>query len=181
MTQKNAPKDKVFEVVYGKDKYTCRALPTSTVALLGFRLQPKLIGLTIVSGGIALDKFNQGENINSYYDVISKVFEPSDWEWLMEEILYNENYPLQVNGIYLNREEVEKHFAGDFCRLYTVLLKLAYLNLGEFKDLLGSLTGATKSIVTSLQNITEQHLKGLEQSFKKYETHLTKPSAGSKH
>ena len=167
-----APKDKIFTVEYGKDKYTSRALPASTVALLGFRLQPKLIGLSVVSGGIALDKFNQGENINSYYDVISKVFEPSDWEWLMNEILFNENYPLQVNGVYMNKDEVEEHFAGDFCRLYTVMLKLAYLNLGEFKDLVGNLTGAAKSIVTSLTAITEKHLKGLEQSFKKYEKHL---------
>ena len=167
-----APKDKTFTVEYGKDKYTSRALPASTVALLGFRLQPKLIGLSIVSGGIAFDKFNQGENINSYYDVISKVFDPSDWEWLMNEILFNENYPLQVNGVYMNKDEVEEHFAGDFCRLYTVILKLAYYNLGEFKDLVGNLTGAAKSIVTSLTAITEKHLKGLEQSFKKYEKHL---------
>ena len=168
----NAPKDKTFTVEYGKDKYTSRALPASTVALLGFRLQPKLIGLSVVSGGIVLDKFNQGENINSYYDVISKVFEPSDWEWLMNEILFNEAYPLQINGVYVNKEEVEQHFAGDFCRLYTVILKLAYLNLGEFKDLLNSLTGTAKNIVTYLTEITNKHLKGLETSFKKYEKSL---------
>lgn len=165
-------KDKTFTVKYGNDEYTARALPASTVALLGFRLQPKLLGLGVVSGGIALDKFNQGENINSYYEVLTKVFDPTDWEWLMKEILLNEDYPIQVNGLYLNKEEVEQHFAGDFCRLYTVLLKLGYKNLGECKDLVSQLEGTAKSIVNSLMGILQHHMKGLEQSFKKYEKHL---------
>lgn len=165
-------KDKTFTVNYGKDEYTVRALPASTVALLGFRLQPKLLGLGVVSGGIALDKFNQGENINSYYEVLTKVFDPSDWEWLMKEILLNEDYPIQVNGLYLNKEEVEQHFAGDFCRLYTVLLKLGYKNLGECKDLVSQLDGYAKNIVSSLTGILQHHMKGLEQSFKKYEKQL---------
>ena len=165
-------KDKTFTVKYGKDEYTARALPASTVALLGFRLQPKLLGLGVVSGGIALDKFNQGENINSYYEVLTKVFDPTDWEWLMKEILLNEDYPIQVNGLYLNKEEVEQHFAGDFCRLYTVLLKLGYKNLGECKDLVSQLEGTAKNIVNSLMGILQHHMKGLEQSFKKYEKQL---------
>lgn len=165
-------KDKTFTVKYGNDEYTARALPASTVALLGFRLQPKLLGLGVVSGGIALDKFNQGENINSYYEVLTKVFDPTDWEWLMKEILLNEDYPIQVNGLYLNKEEVEQHFAGDFCRLYTVLLKLGYKNLGECKDLVSQLEGTAKNIVNSLMGILQHHMKGLEQSFKKYEKHL---------
>ena len=167
-----APKDKTFTVEYGKDKYTVRALPASTVALLGFRLQPKLLGLGVVSGGIALDKFNQGENINSYYEVLTKVFAPEDWQWLMDEILFNDHYPIQLNGQFLSREEVEQHFAGDFCRLYTVILKLGYLNLGECKDLLNSLTGVAGNIANSLVGIVEAHLKGLEQSFKKYDKSL---------
>lgn len=172
MAKSTQIKDKTFTVEYGKDKYTARALPASTVAMLGFRLQPKLVGLSVVTGGIAVDKFNQGENIKSYYDVLEKVFAPEDWEWLMQEIIFNETYPIQVNGIYLSREEVEEHFAGDFCRLYTILLRLAYLNLGEFKDLLGSLTGAAKNIANYLTAITDKHLKGLETSFKKYEKSL---------
>ena len=165
-------KDKTFTVKYGKDEYTARALPASTVALLGFRLHPKLLGLGVVSGGIALDKFNQGENINSYYEVLTKVFDPTDWEWLMKEILFNEDYPIQVNGLYLNKEEVEQHFAGDFCRLYTVLLKLGYKNLGECKDLVSQLDGYAKNIMSSLTGILQHHMKGLEQSFKKYEKQL---------
>ena len=172
MAKSTQIKDKTFTVEYGKDKYTARALPASTVAMLGFRLQPQLVGLSVVTGGIAVDKFNQGENIKSYYDVLEKVFAPEDWEWLMQEIIFNETYPIQVNGIYLSREEVEEHFAGDFCRLYTILLRLAYLNLGEFKDLLGSLTGAAKNIANYLTAITDKHLKGLETSFKKYEKSL---------
>ena len=140
--------------------------------MLGFRLQPKLVGLSVVTGGIAVDKFNQGENIKSYYDVLEKVFAPEECEWLMQEIILTETYPIQLNGIYLSREEVEEHFAGDFCRLYTILLRLAYLNLGEFKDLLGSLTGAAKNIANYLTAITDKHLKGLETSFKKYEKSL---------
>ena len=172
MAKSTQIKDKTFTVEYGKDKYTARALPASTVAILGFRLQPKLVGLSVVTGGIAVDKFNQGENIKSYYDVLEKVFAPEDWEWLMQEIIFNETYPIQVNGIYLSKEEVEEHFAGDFCRLYTVLLRLAYLNLGEFKDLLNSLTGAAKNIANYLTAIVDNHLKGLETSFKKYEKSL---------
>lgn len=172
MAKSTQVKDKTFTVEYGKDKYTARALPASTVALLGFRLQPKLVGLSVVTGGIAVDKFNQGENIKSYYDVLERVFAPDDWEWLMNEILFNETYPIQVNGVYCNKEEIEEHFAGDFCRLYTVLLRLAYLNLGEFKDLLGNLTGLAKNIANYLTAITDKHLKGLEQSFKKYEKSL---------
>lgn len=168
MTKTKQIQDKVFTVKYGGDEYTARALPTSTVALLGFRLQPKLLGLSIVTGGIAFDKFNQGENIKSYYDVLEKVFAPDDWQWLMDTILFNDTYPIQINGIYMNREEVEKHFAGDFCRLYTVLLKFGYLNLGEYKDLLQSLDGVAKNIVNYLTVIVEKHLDGLEQSFKKY-------------
>lgn len=159
--------DKTFTVEYGKDKYTSRALPTSTVASLGFRLQPKLLGLGIVTGGIALDKFNQGENVKSYYDVLEKVFDASDWDWLMQELLYNEHYPIQLNGQYLSKDEVDKHFAGDFCRLYYVISKLAYSNLGEFKDLFGNLTGVALNIANYLKEITEQHLKGIEASLKK--------------
>lgn len=172
MAKSTQIKDKTFTVEYGKDKYTARALPASTVALLGFRLQPKLVGLSVVTGGIAVDKFNQGENIKSYYDVLEKVFAPEDWEWLMNEILFNETYPMQVNGVYFNKEEIEEHFAGDFCRLYTVLLRLAYMNLGEFKDFLGNLTGLAKSIANYLTAITDKHVKGLEASFKKYEKSL---------
>ena len=163
-------KDKTFTVEYGKDKYTARALPASTVALLGFRVQPKLVGLSIVTGGIAIDKFNQGENIKSYYEVLEKVFAPDDWEWLMNEILFNETYPIKVNDIYMNKEELEEHFAGDFCRLYTVLIKLAYLNLGEFKDLLGSLTGAAKNIANYLTDIINKHLQSAEAYLKKSAT-----------
>ena len=165
-------KDKTFTVEYGKDKYTVRAMPASTVALLGFRLQPKLVGLSVVSGGIAIDKFNQGENIKSYYEVLEKVFAPEDWQWLIDEILFNETYPMQINNVYMNREEIEEHFAGDFCRLYTVVLRIAYLNLGEFKDLLGNLSGVAKDIANYLMAITDKHLKGMEQSFKKYEKSL---------
>lgn len=173
MAKEKKSQDKYFTVKYLNDEYTVRALPASTVALLGFRLQPKLLGLGIVTGGIAFDKFNQGENIKSYYEVLEKVFSPEDWQWLMNEFLFNPDYPIQVNGIFLgDRNEVEQHFAGDFCRLYTVVLKLGYLNLGEYKDLLNSLTGAAESIVNSLTAVIESHLKGLEQSFKKYEKSL---------
>ena len=164
--------DKTFTVEYGKDKYTCRALPASKVTMLGLRLQPKLVGLGIVSGGIALDKFNQGENVESYYRVLKDVFSPADWEWLIQETLFNKDYPIQINGVYMSPEEVEQHFAGDFYRLYTVVTKFGYLNLGEHKDLLNSLTGVAKSIGNSLQGIMETHLKGLEHSFKQYEKHL---------
>ena len=173
MAKEKKTQDKYFTVKYLNDEYTVRALPASTVALLGFRLQPKLLGLGIVTGGIAFDKFNQGENIKSYYEVLEKVFSPEDWQWLMNEFLFNPDYPIQVNGVFLgDRNEVEQHFAGDFCRLYTVVLKLGYLNLGEYKDLLNSLTGAAESIVNSLTAVIESHLKGLEQSFKKYEKSL---------
>lgn len=173
MAKEKKSQDKYFTVKYLNDEYTVRALPASTVALLGFRLQPKLLGLGIVTGGIAFDKFNQGENIKSYYEVLEKVFSPEDWQWLMNEFLFNPDYPIQVNGVFLgDRNEVEQHFAGDFCRLYTVVLKLGYLNLGEYKDLLNSLTGAAESIVNSLTAVIESHLKGLEQSFKKYEKSL---------
>ena len=173
MAKEKKSQDKYFTVKYLNDEYTVRALPASTVALLGFRLQPKLLGLGIVTGGIAFDKFNQGENIKSYYEVLEKVFSPDDWQWLMNEFLFNPDYPIQVNGVFLgDRNEVEQHFAGDFCRLYTVVLKLGYLNLGEYKDLLNSLTGAAESIVNSLTAVIESHLKGLEQSFKKYEKSL---------
>ena len=173
MAKEKKSQDKYFTVKYLNDEYTVRALPASTVDLLGFRLQPKLLGLGIVTGGIAFDKFNQGENIKSYYEVLEKVFSPEDWQWLMNEFLFNPDYPIQVNGVFLgDRNEVEQHFAGDFCRLYTVVLKLGYLNLGEYKDLLNSLTGAAENIVNSLTAIIESHLKGLEQSFKKYEKSL---------
>ena len=173
MAKEKKSQDKYFTVKYLNDEYTVRALPASTVALLGFRLQPKLLGLGIVTGGIAFDKFNQGENIKSYYEVLEKVFSPEDWQWLMNEFLFNPDYPIQVNGVFLgDRNEVEQHFAGDFCRLYTVVLKLGYLNLWEYKDLLNSLTGAAESIVNSLTAVIESHLKGLEQSFKKYEKSL---------
>ena len=72
----------------------------------------------------------------------------------------------------MSPEEVEQHFAGDFYRLYTVVTKFGYLNLGEHKDLLNSLTGVAKSIGNSLQGIMETHLKVLEHSFKQYEKHL---------
>lgn len=176
MAKEKVVKDKTFKVKYGKDTYIARALPTPTVAMLGFRLQPKLVGLSIISGGIALDKFNQGQNIESYYNVLAKVFAPEDWEWLMDEILYNENYPIQLNGYYLNREEIDQHFAGDFCRLNTVLLRFAYMNLGEFKDLLASLTGSAKNIATYLTEITNKHLQGLEQSLKNSKDLLDKKS-----
>lgn len=161
---------KTITVKYGKDTYSRVALTGSALAYLGLRLQPKLIGLGSVIGCVVGNKFVQGENLYSYYQCIKDVFDAEDWKWLLDELIYNKEYPIKVNERFLVEDgEVDEHFAGDFVRLYTVTLKMAYANLGEFKTLTESLDGLAGSIANYLKGIMDSHLTDLEQSFNTYE------------
>lgn len=160
---------KELTVKYGKDTYTRNAMTGDALEYLGLRLMPKVIGLGSVIGAVVGNKFVQGENLYSYFQCIKDVFDADDWKWLLTEMVYNFENPIKVNSRYLTcEEEVNEHFAGDFVRLYTVTLKLAYLNLGEFNMLTESLTGLAGNIAVYLKGIMDNHLTDLEQSFSTY-------------
>ncbi len=160
---------KEFSVKYGKDTYTRNALTGAPLQYLGLRLMPKVLSLGATIGAMINRQYVQGENHLSYVQSIESIFNADDWKWLVEELIYNPENPIKVNNNYLTTEmDIDNHFAGDFVRLYTVTLQLAYQNLGEWKTLTESVSGLAKNISDYLKNVLESHLTDLEQSFNTY-------------
>ena len=160
---------KEFEVKYGKYTYKRNALYGEAQDYLGLRLMPKIVGFGATINTLINRQYIENENHFSIYQCLKDIFSADDWKWLVDEILYNFENPIAVGDRYLTTEdEVNEHFAGDFIRKYMVVLKFAYKNLGEFKDLTASLNGFTQNIVACFDRLVEDYLKKAEQSINTY-------------
>ena len=136
---------------------------------LGLRLMPKVIGFGTTINAMISRHDIENENHYSLYQCIKDIFDAEDWKWLVEEILYNFEQPVAVGERYLTtEEEVNEHFAGDFIKKYTVVLQFAYKNLGEFKDLVGNLSGLMQNIGVYFEQVIDHYFKQAEQSINSY-------------
>lgn len=160
---------KEFTVKYGKNVYKRNALTGEALDYLGLRFMPKVIGFGTTINAMISRHDVENENHYSLFQCIKDIFSAEDWKWLVDEILYNPEQPVSVDGHYFaNEEEINEHFAGDFIRKYTVVLQMAYKNLGELKDLIGSMSGLIQNIGVYFGQVVEQYLKQAEQSINSY-------------
>ena len=108
--------------------------------------------------------------MHSFYKVIKDVFNKDDWKWLVEMMLHSKTACLSIDGVDVDEEELNEHFAGDFLAVYYVTCEMAWHNVGEFKGLKEKLTGSLGSIADSLKVLVEQQTQmiyqGLEQKQK---------------
>ena len=157
---------KEIVVKYGENTYTRNALTGRKLMMLGLRLQPKLAGLTASIGSLVNNQYVENENPHSYYKCIEDIFDPEDWKWFFDTIIYDFENPIKVDNKYLTDEiQVDEHFAGDFIRFYTVTLQFMYKNLGEWSTLTKSMNGLAENISNFLETVVKDKLKQMEQSF----------------
>lgn len=160
---------KEITVKYGKDTYKRNALTGDALDYLGLRLLPKVIGFGTTINALISRRDLQNENHYSLFQCIKDIFDAEDWKWLVDVILYNPEQPIAVGERYLmNEQEVDEHFAGDFIKKYTIVLQFAYKNLGEFKDLMTSFSGLTKSIAEYFDKTVENYVIQATQSINSY-------------
>lgn len=152
---------KEFTVEYGKDKYTRNALTGEALTTLALVFQLKFACFT--STGFDIMTFRDTDSFGRH-QCIKDIFAVDEWKWLINEIIYNDTYPLAVNGKHLERAEVEEHFAGDVLKLMTVTYKMAVANMGERSAFMQSLSGFTKSIAGSLEELVKTYSEDVAQS-----------------
>jgi hypothetical protein len=158
---------KEYTVEYGGDKYTREALRYEDLKFFGLKIAPKLFGFGSTIAVVTVNKFEQGENLFSFYQTIKDVFNPDDWDWLTKTFLWNEDYPLKINDKFASKDDISDHFAGDFLRMYVVVWRFSILNMGKLSTLTASLDGLAKSIATSLNDLAQKSLKTVEVGLKK--------------
>lgn len=152
---------KEFTVEYGKNKYTRKALTGEALTTLALVFQMKFACFS--STGFDIMTFR---DTNSYgrHQCIKDIFAVDEWKWLINEIIYNNDYPIAVNGKYLDIVETEEHFSGDVLKLMTVTYKMAVENMGERSAFMQSLSGFTKSIAGSLEEMVKTYSEDVAQS-----------------
>lgn len=157
---------KEIVVKYGNDTYVKNALTGSRLMMLGLRLQPKIAGFTASVASLVNNQYVENENPYSYYKCIEDIFDPDDWKWFFDNIVYDFESPIKVGNKYLSNEfEVDEHFAGDFIRFYTVTLQFMYKNLGEWSMLTKSMNGLAENISSFLETVVKDKLNQMQQSF----------------
>lgn len=160
---------KEFVVKYGKYTYKRNALTGDSQDYLGLRLLPKVVGFGTTINAMISRKDVPNENHYTIYQCFKDIFDAEDWKWLVEEILYDFESPIAVGEKYLtSKEEVDEHFAGDFIRKFTVVLQMAYKNLGEFKDLTANMNGLMENIAVYFDRVVENYMSQAEQSINSY-------------
>lgn len=152
---------KEFTIEYGKDKYTRKALTGEALTTLALVFQLKFACFT--STGFELVAFRDGNSFDRH-QCIKDIFALDEWKWLINELIYNETYPIALNGKYLDRSEIEEHFAGDALKLMTVTYKMAVANMGERSAFMQSLSGFTKNIAVSLDELVKTYAEDVKQS-----------------
>lgn len=161
---------KRFEVQYNGHTYSRNALNFGELTEFGLRIMPLVMGFGATTGVVFANKFEQGDNLNSFYKVIKDVFNKDDWKWLVEMMLHSKTACLSIDGVDVDENELNEHFAGDFLAVYYVTCEMAYHNVGEFKGLKEKLSGSLGSIADSLRTLVEQQTQmiqdGLEQKQK---------------
>lgn len=167
---------KRFEVSYNGHTYSRNALNFGELTEFGLRIMPLLAGFGATTGVVFANKFEQGDNLHSFYKVIKDVFNKDDWKWLVEMMLHSKTACLSIDGIDVDEEELNEHFAGDFLAVYYVTCEMAWHNVGEFKGLKEKLTGSLGSIADSLKVLVEQQTQMIYQGLEKKQKEKSRKS-----
>lgn len=153
---------KRYSVQYDGHTYERNALSFGELTEFGLRVMPLLAGFGATTGVVFANKFEQGDNLNSFYQVIKDVFNKDDWKWLVEMMLHSKTACLSIDGIDVDENELNEHFAGNFLAVYVVTCEMAFHNVGEFKGLKEKLNGYFGKIVDSLHLLLEQQTKMIQ-------------------
>lgn len=158
---------KRLEVEYNGHTYSRNALALGELTEFGLRIMPLLAGFGGVTGVVYANKFEAGDNLRSFYEVVKDVFNKDDWKWLVNLMLCSKVDCLNIDGRDMDEDEINEHFAGDFVAVYFVTCAFAWQNVGELKGLKEKLSGLLGSIVQSLEALLKSQLQmvqaGLEQ------------------
>lgn len=158
---------KQIEVEYNGHTYSRNALNFGELTSFGVRIVQKLFGFGAVTGVVFANKFEQGDNLDSFYRVVKDVFDIKDWEWMVNLFLHDKANVLMIDGIAVDDEELNEHFSGDFLAIYSVTVAMAYQNLGEFNGLKEKLTGSLGSIAESLKTLLDQQTEMIKDGLQK--------------
>lgn len=158
---------KRFEVRYNGHTYARNALDFGELTEFGLRIMPILAGFGATTGVVFANKFEQGDNLYSFYKVIKDVFNKDDWKWLVEMMLHSKSACLSIDGVDVDENELNEHFAGDFLAIYAITYEMAYYNLGEFKGLKEKLSGYLGNIADSLKALVEQQAEMIKDGLEK--------------
>lgn len=162
---------KLIEVEYNGHKYSRNALNFGELTSFGVRVVQKLFGFGAVTGVVFANKFEQGDNLDSFYKVVKDVFDKDDWIWLVNLFLNDKVNVLYIDGNPITDEnELNEHFAGNFLAIYAITVMMAYNSLGEWKGLkekLNESLGNTVELLKQLlENQTEMIKDGLQKKMK---------------
>ena len=158
---------KQIEVEYNGHKYSRNALNFGELTTFGIRIVQKLFGFGAVTGVVFANKFEQGDNLDSFYRVVKDVFNRDDWVWMVNLFLHDKANVLFIDNNPVTEDELNEHFAGDFLAIYSITVAMAYQNLGEFSGLKEKLSGSLKSIAESLKALLDQQTEMIKDGLQK--------------
>ena len=158
---------KRIEVNYNGHTYARNALNFGELTEFGLRIMERLTGFGSVMGVTFANKFEQGDNLHSFYKVIKDVFNKEDWKWLVELFLHSKTACLSIDGIDVDEEELNEHFAGNFLAIYYITCEMAWHNMGEFSGLKEKLDGQLGDIADSLRILVNQQTKLIQDGLEK--------------
>lgn len=158
---------KQIEVEYNGHTYSRNSLSFGELTTFGVRIVQKLFGFGAVTGVVFANKFEQGDNLDSFYRVVKDVFDTKDWEWMVNLFLHDKANVLMIDGLAVDEEELNEHFSGDFLAVYSITVAMAYQNLGEFKGLKEKLSGSLGSIAESLKTLLDQQTEMIKDGLQK--------------
>lgn len=158
---------KQIEVEYDGHKYSRNALSFGELTAFGVRVVQKLFGFGAVTGVVFANKFEQGDNLDSFYKVVKDVFDKDDWIWMVNLFLHDKANVLYIDGNPVDENELSEHFAGNFLAVYTITVMMAYNSLGEWKGLKEKLNGSLGNIAESLKALLEQQTEMIGEGLRK--------------
>jgi hypothetical protein len=165
---------KRFEVNYNGHTYARNALNFGELTEFGLRVMPIVAGFGATTGVVFANKFEQGDSLHAFYQVIKDVFNKDDWKWLVEMMLHSKSSCLSIDGVDVDENELNEHFAGDFLSVYYVTCEMAWHNLGEFSGLKAKLSGQLGSIADSLKTLVEQQTQMIQDGLEKKQKEKSK-------
>ena len=158
----------MIEVEYDGHKYARNPLNFGELVEFGTRISQKLFGFGAVTGVVFANKFEQGDNLDSFYRVVKDVFNADDWKWMANLFLKNKSSVLYVDGNPIADDaELDEIFAGNFLAVYTITVEMAYKNMGEFRGLKEKLSGYLGNIAELLKLLLENQTKMIQDGLQK--------------
>lgn len=158
---------KLVEVEYDGHKYARNALNFGELTNFGVRIVQKLFGFGAVTGVVFANKFEQGDNLDSFYRVVKDVFDKDDWIWMVNLFLHDKANVLFIDGNPVDEQELNEHFAGNFLAIYYVTAMMAYNSLGEWKGLKEKLSGLFRDVAESLKKLLEDQMEMVNQGLQR--------------